>query len=127
MPTLRSRRFSKMLPAGTISAGSAYFEDFTKNPEMLREVPFNNIIIRNFSACRLVVKYGHDSVAVIGANEIFSDNEAYGLTTLSIENTSEAATDDLIYYQVSRVVTGDMAMVAMATGENLLKIANGEA
>lgn len=127
MPTLRSRRFSQMLPAGTISAGSVYFADFKENPEMLREIPFNNIIIRNFSACRLVVKYGHDSVAVIGANEIFSDNEAYGLTNLTIENTSDADTDDLIYYQVSRVVTGDMAMVSMATGENILKIANGEA
>lgn len=127
MPTLRSRRFSQMLPAGTIAAGSAYFVDFKQNPEMLREIPFNNIIIRNFSSCRLVVRYGHDSVAVIGTNEIFSDNEAYGLTNLTIENTSLINTDDLIYFQVSRVVTGDMAMIAQATGENILKIANGEA
>ena len=51
-PTLRSTRFQKILEAGDIAAGALWFEDFTTNPQMLRDVPFNNIIIRNFSEQR---------------------------------------------------------------------------
>ncbi|MBP3444302.1 MAG: hypothetical protein J6J70_06210, partial [Methanocorpusculaceae archaeon] len=72
------------------------------------------------------VTYGHDTVVIVGAKEVYQDDAAYGLTNLRIENTSNAATDDIIYVQVSRVVTGDMALLAMASGENVMKIANGD-
>ena len=100
--------------------------DFTTNPQMLREVPFNNIIIRNFSEQRLKVTYGHDTVVIVGAKEIYQDDAAYGLTNIRIENTNGKPTNDIIYIQVSRVVTGDMALLAMASGENVMKIANGD-
>lgn len=125
-PTLRSTRFQRILEAGDIAAGAVWFEDFTKNPQMLRDVPFNNIIIRNFSDQRLIVRYGHDTVVIVGAKEVYQDDAAYGLTNLRIENTSNAVTDDIIYVQVSRVVTGDMALLAMASGENVMRIANGD-
>lgn len=125
-PTLRSTRFQRILNAGDIGANALWFEDFTSNPQMLRDVPFNNIIIRNFSDQRLKVTYGHDTVVIVGAKEVYADDAAYGLTNLRIENTSNLATDDIIYVQVSRVVTGDMALLALASGENVLKIANGD-
>lgn len=125
-PTLRSTRFQKILEAGEIDAGAMWFMDFTTNPQMLREVPFNNIIIRNFSEQRLKVTYGHDTVVIVGAKEIYQDDAAYGLTNLRIENTNGKPTNDIIYIQVSRVVTGDMALLAMASGENVMKIANGD-
>lgn len=125
-PTLRSTRFQKLLEAGDISAGAMWFEDFTTNPQMLREVPFNNIIIRNFSEQRLKVTYGHDTVVIVGAKEIYQDDAAYGLVNLRIENTDTKPTNDIIYIQVSRVVTGDMALLSMASGENVMKIANGD-
>lgn len=125
-PTLRSTRFQKLLEAGDIPAGAMWFEDFTTNPQMLREVPFNNIIIRNFSEQRLKVTYGHDTVVIVGAKEIYQDDAAYGLVNLRIENTDTKPTNDIIYIQVSRVVTGDMALLSMASGENVMKIANGD-
>jgi hypothetical protein len=125
-PTLRSTRFQKLLEAGDIDAGAMWFEDFTTNPQMLREVPFNNIIIRNFSEQRLKVTYGHDTVVIVGAKEIYQDDAAYGLINLRIENTDSKPTNDIIYIQVSRVVTGDMALLSMASGENVMKIANGD-
>lgn len=125
-PTLRSTRFQKLLEAGDIAAGAMWFEDFTTNPQMLREVPFNNIIIRNFSEQRLKVTYGHDTVVIVGAKEIYQDDAAYGLVNLRIENTDTKPTNDIIYIQVSRVVTGDMALLSMASGENVMKIANGD-
>lgn len=125
-PTLRSTRFQKLLEAGDIAAGAMWFEDFTTNPQMLREVPFNNIIIRNFSEQRLKVTYGHDTVVIVGAKEIYQDDAAYGLINLRIENTDSKPTNDIIYIQVSRVVTGDMALLSMASGENVMKIANGD-
>jgi hypothetical protein len=125
-PTLRSTRFQKLLEAGDIDAGAMWFEDFTTNPQMLREVPFNNIIIRNFSEQRLKVTYGHDTVVIVGAKEIYQDDAAYGLVNLRIENTDSKPTNDIIYIQVSRVVTGDMALLSMASGENVMKIANGD-
>lgn len=125
-PTLRSTRFQKLLEAGEIDAGAMWFEDFTTNPQMLREVPFNNIIIRNFSEQRLKVTYGHDTVVIVGAKEIYQDDAAYGLVNLRIENTDSKPTNDIIYIQVSRVVTGDMALLSMASGENVMKIANGD-
>lgn len=125
-PTLRSTRFQKLLEAGDISGGAMWFEDFTTNPQMLREVPFNNIIIRNFSEQRLKVTYGHDTVVIVGAKEIYQDDAAYGLVNLRIENTDTKPTNDIIYIQVSRVVTGDMALLAMVSGENVMKIANGD-
>lgn len=125
-PTLRSTRFQKLLEAGDIAAGAMWFEDFTTNPQMLREVPFNNIIIRNFSEQRLKVTYGHDTVVIVGAKEIYQDDAAYGLVNLRIENTDSKPTNDIIYIQVSRVVTGDMALLSMASGENVMKIANGD-
>ena len=125
-PTLRSTRFQKLLEAGDIDAGAMWFEDFTTNPQMLREVPFNNIIIRNFSEQRLKVTYGHDTVVIVGAKEIYQDDAAYGLVNLRIENTDTKPTNDIIYIQVSRVVTGDLALLSMASGENVMKIANGD-
>ena len=125
-PTLRSTRFQKLLEAGDIAAGAMWFEDFTTNPQMLREVPFNNIIIRNFSEQRLKVTYGHDTVVIVGSKEIYQDDAAYGLVNLRIENTDSKPTNDIIYIQVSRVVTGDMALLSMASGENVMKIANGD-
>ena len=95
-PTLRSTRFQRILEAGDIAAGGVWFEDFTTNPQMLRDTPFNNIIIRNFSDQRLKVTYGHDTVVIVGAKEVYMDDAAYGLTNLRIENTSNAATDDII-------------------------------
>lgn len=125
-PTLRSTRFQKILEAGDIAAGALWFDDFTTNPQMLREVPFNNIIIRNFSEQRLKVTYGHDTVVIVGAKEIYQDDAAYGLTNLRMQNLDTHATNDIIYIQVSRVVTGDMALLSMASGENVMKIANGD-
>lgn len=125
-PTLRSTRFQKILEAGDIKAGAMWFDDFTTNPQMLREVPFNNIIIRNFSEQRLKVTYGHDTVVIVGAKEIYQDDAAYGLTNLRMQNLDTHATNDIIYIQVSRVVTGDMALLSMASGENVMKIANGD-
>ncbi len=125
-PTLRSTRFQKILETGAIAGGAMWFDDFTTNPQMLREVPFNNIIIRNFSEQRLKVTYGHDTVVIVGAKEIYQDDAAYGLTNLKIENTEAKPTNDIIYIQVSRVVTGDMALLSMASGENVMKIANGD-
>lgn len=125
-PTLRSTRFQKILDVGAIAGGAMWFDDFTTYPQMLREVPFNNIIIRNFSEQRLKVTYGHDTVVIVGAKEIYQDDAAYGLTNLRIENTEAKPTNDIIYIQVSRVVTGDMALLSMASGENVMKIANGD-
>lgn len=126
-PTLRSTRFTKILEAGDIVGNGVYFEDFSLNPQMLRELPFNNIIIRNFSEQRLKVTYGHDTVVIVGAKEVYTDDTAYGLTNIRIENTTENPIDDIIYIQVSRVVTGSMASLALLTGENIMKIANGDA
>jgi hypothetical protein len=125
MPTLRSRRFNGTIDKNTLAGGYVSFVDFGLDPEISKELPLNNILIRNFSGQRLKVEYGKDTVAYVGGNEVYVDDAAYGLVNLKITNTETAANSDVIFWQVSRVVTGDMAMIAMATGENILKIANG--
>lgn len=125
MATLRSRRFYKEINAGDLTASSNIFYDFSTERLTADEVPFNNIMIRNFSAQRIRVTY-NDTIAIIGANEVYSDDSAYGLRNLLIENTSTTdANSDLIFIQFSRVVSGDAALIADITGENMFDVANG--
>jgi len=125
MATLRSRRFYETLEAGELAVASSVFYNFSTDAKTADEVPFNNILIRNFSLQRIKVSY-NDTIAIIGANEIYSDDSAYGLRNLTVENTSTTdANSDIIFIQISRVVTSNAAIIADVTGQNIYDVANG--
>ena len=125
MPTLRSPRYNISIPSGTLAAGDVYYINLADIPECAREIPYNNVLLRNFSNQRLSVEYG-DTKMVVGASEIFSDDSAYGTTSIKITNTSATAQDDEIYVVLQRTITADAAIVANVTGMNIHEIANGD-
>lgn len=125
MPTLRSPRYNISIPSGTLAAGDVYYVNLADVPECAREIPYNNVLLRNFSNQRLKVEYG-DTMMVVGASEIFADDSAYGTTSIKITNTSNEAQDDEIYLVLQRTITTDAAIVASVTGMNIHEIANGD-
>jgi len=126
MPTLRSPRYNINIVSGTIAASGMYYRDLTKIPICAEEIPYNNIIIRNFSSQRYKIEYG-DSIVIIGASEVFIDDKAYGTKDLKITNLDNVnAQDDLIYITLSRDISAEQAIVASITDENLHRVANGE-
>lgn len=125
MPTLRSPRYNISIPSGTLAAGGVYYVNLADVPECAREIPYNNVLLRNFSNQRLKVEYG-DTMMVVGASEIFADDAAYGTTSIKITNTSNEAQDDEIYLVLQRTITADAAIVASVTGMNIHEIANGD-
>lgn len=124
-PTLRSPRFTISLPAATIAAGGNYFVNLATNPATAEQIPYNNIFIRNYSTGRYMLEYG-DTKAVLGQSEIYSDDTAYGTTSLKITNIDNTAQDDLIFITLSREVTAQAAIVAYLTSQNLAKVTNGD-
>lgn len=124
-PTLRSPRFNISIPSGTLQAGQTYFVNLADIPECARELPYNRVTLRNFSDNRLRVEYG-DTVMIVGASEIFVDDEAFGTTSLKITNTSATAQDDEIFVVLERSISTNALITAYVTGENLFKTANGD-
>lgn len=130
--TLRSPRYNYTIPAGALLAGGMWFKDFAADNKTANEVPFNNIIVRNFSSQRLRVSYG-DSVWIVGGSELLNDSTAYGLTNLKIQNLDGTApTNDLIFIVVWRQVDASAAMLAKIIPElsgvqlaEMFSIANG--
>ena len=125
MPTLRSPRYFISIPAATIAANGSYFVNLATIPECAEQIPYNNIFIRNYSSGRYRLEYG-DTKAVLGQSEIYSDDTAYGTTSLKITNIDSTAQDDLIYVTLSREVTTQAAVVAYLTSQNLAKVNNGD-
>lgn len=124
-PTLRSPRFSYLIQPGALAAGQTFYLNLADIPQCAREIPYNRVTIRNFSDQRLRVEYG-DTVMIIGASEVFSDDEAYGTTSIKITNTSLVQQDDEIYIVIERGVNTNALLTAYMTGENLFKVANGD-
>lgn len=125
MPTLRSPRYSYLIQPGALGPGQSLYLNLANIPECAHEIPYNNVLVRNFSDQRLRVEYG-DTVMIIGASEVFADNEAYGTTSIKITNTSLTQQDDEIYIVIQRNVSTEALLTAMMTGENLYKVANGD-
>lgn len=126
MPTLRSQRFPLTISASALAAGATKFWNFATDDVKASEIPFNNIVIKNFSGQRLFVEYGDTQVYLAGY-EIYEDDAAYGTTSLKISNVDTVSNDDMIYVIVSREVTADAAILANLTGQNLYQISNGDA
>lgn len=126
MATLRSPRKTITIPAGEIPAGGLWEHDYTADPTTARDVPYNYLILQNFSAQVLRVSYG-DSVIYVPAQNVWIDDMAYGIRRIQITNTGVAATSGLINVIVSRVVGSDAATVSNVTGANLFDVANGVA
>lgn len=124
-PTLRSPRFSYLIQPGALGPGQSLFLNLADIPQCAHEIPYNTVTVRNFSDQRLRVEYG-DTVMIIGASEVFSDDEAYGTTSIKITNTSLVQQDDEIYIVIERGVSTNALLTAMLTGENVFKIANGD-
>lgn len=124
-PTLRSPRFNISIPSGTLQAGQTYFVNLADIPECAHELPYNNVTLRNFSDNRLKVEYG-DTVMIVGASEIFADDEAFGTTSIKITNTSNEAQTDEIFVVLERSISTNALITAYITGENLFKAANGD-
>lgn len=125
-PSLRSPRYSIYIESGTLAAGDTVFYNLADVPKCAREIPYNSIVFRNFSSNRYKVEYG-DTVVFIGGYEVFADDEAFGLRTLKITNTSTALQDDDLTVILSREITAAAAVVAGFTGDNLYAVANGDA
>lgn len=125
MPTLRSPRFSYLIQPGALGPGQSLFLNLADIPQCAHEIPYNTVTVRNFSDQRLRVEYG-DTVMIIGASEVFSDDEAYGTTSIKITNTSLVQQDDEIYIVIERGVSTNALLTAMLTGENVFKVANGD-
>lgn len=125
-PSLRSPRYNIMIESGTLAAGDVAFYNLADIPQCAREIPYNSIVFRNFSSNRYKVEYG-DTVVYIGGYEVFTDNEAYGLRSVKITNTSLTTQDDDITVIISREITAAAAVVASITGDNLYAVANGDA
>lgn len=125
MPTLRSPRYNISIPSGTLQAGQVYYINLAEVPECAREIPYNNVTLRNFSNNRLKVEYG-DTVMIVGSSEIFADDRAYGTNSIKITNTSNTAQDDDIYIVLERSITTDALLTAYITGGNLYETANGD-
>lgn len=124
-PSLRSPRYNIRIVSGTLTAGETVFYNLADVPECAREIPYNSIVFRNFSSNRYRIEYG-DTVVYIGGYEVFSDDEAYGLRTLKITNTSATAQDDDLTVIISREISTAAAVVAAITGDNLFSVANGD-
>lgn len=125
MPTLRSPRYNISIPSGTLQAGQVYYINLAEVPECAREIPYNNVTLRNFSNNRLKVEYG-DTVMIVGSSEIFADDRAHGTTSIKITNTSNETQDDDIYIVLERNITTDALLTAYITGGNLYETANGD-
>lgn len=124
-PTLRSPRYSYLIQPGALAPGQTLFLNLADIPQCAREIPYNRVTVRNFSDQRLRVEYG-DTVMIIGASEVFSDDEAYGTTSIKITNTSLVQQDDEIYIIIERGVNTNALLTAYMTGENVFKVANGD-
>lgn len=124
-PTLRSPRFNISIPSGTLQAGQTYFVNLADIPECAHELPYNNVVLRNFSDNRLRVEYG-DTVMIVGASEIFADDEGFGTTSIKITNTSNQTQTDEIFVVLERSISTNALITAYMTGENLFKAANGD-
>lgn len=124
-PTLRSPRYNLNIEVGTLAAGAVKFFNLEDVPICCNELPYNNIVFRNFSSNRYKVEYG-DTVVYIGGYEVFSDDEAFGLRSIKITNTSTSTQDDDISIIVSREITAAAAVVAAFTGDNLFAVSNGD-
>lgn len=124
-PTLRSPRFSYLIQPGALAAGQTFYLNLADIPECAHEIPYNRVTIRNFSDQRLRVEYG-DTVMIIGASEVFVDEEAYGTTSIKVTNTSLTQQDDEIFIVIERSISTNALISAYVTGENLFKAANGD-
>lgn len=123
--TLRSPRYNFTIPAGAISAGGSYLIELEKNEKYAENVPYNDVLIRNFSGQRITVRYG-DTMQIMGASEVMHDTEAYGTRRLLIANSdTTVANDDIIFVMISRNVTADHCIISDKTGDNLYTIAGG--
>lgn len=123
--SLRSPRYNFTIPAGTISAGGSYLIELEKNEKYAENVPYNDVLIRNFSGQRITVRYG-DTIQIMGASEVMHDTEAYGTRRLLISNSdATVANDDIIFVMISRNVTAAHCIISDKTGDNLYTIAGG--
>ena len=122
--TLRSPRYNFTIAAGTIAAGGSYLIELEKDEKYAENVPYNDVLIRNFSGQRITVSYG-DTTQIMGASEVMHDTEAYGTRRLLITNSDSTANDDIIFVMISRNVTADHCIISDKTGESLYNIAGG--
>ena len=125
MPTLRSPRYNIELPSGTLAAGDTYYINLADIPECAHEIPYNNVVLRNFSNQRFKIEYG-DTKMYVGTSEIFADDTAYGTTSIKITNVTNETQDDILFVVLQRTISTTDAVIAGITGENFHKIANGE-
>lgn len=124
-PTLRSPRYNIEIPSGTLNAGDTYYINFADIAECAHEIPYNNVVVRNFSNQRFKIEYG-DTKMYVGTSEIFADDTAYGTTSIKVTNVSNQPQDDIIFIVLQRSISTTDAVIAGITGENFHKIANGE-
>ena len=123
--TLRSPRYNFTIAASAIAAGGSYLIELEKDEKYAENVPYNDVLIRNFSGQRITVSYG-DTTQIMGASEVMHDTEAYGTRRLLITNSDPTtANDDIIFVMISRNVTADHCIISDKTGESLYNIAGG--
>lgn len=124
-PTIRSPRYNIEIPSGTLVAGDTFYVNLAEIAECAHEIPYNNVVLRNFSNQRFKVEYG-DTKMYVGTSEIFADDSAYGTTSIKITNVSNQTQDDIIFVVLQRTISTTDAIIAGITGKNFHEIANGE-
>lgn len=124
MATLRSPRYTFTIPAG-IAPGGTYVIELETDPKYADNVPFNTVLLRNFSSQRIEARYG-DTLQIMGGSEVMSDTSAYGTRRIIIRNMDTAsATSDIVFVMISRDVSAEACIIANTTGESIYSVSGG--
>ena len=124
MATIRSPRYTFIVPAG-IAAGGTHVIELEGNADYADNCPYNTVLLRNFSGQRLEVRYG-DTLQIMGGSEVMSDTSAYGTRRIIVKNMdSTSATSDIVFVMVSRDVSAEACIIANTTGESIYSVSGG--
>ena len=92
--------------------------NYTANLEMVANttadyVPFNSIVIDNFSAQTVKLLYGSGHYVYVRGNSM-AEIEQNGIRSFTVQNVSGVPTDGIIVVYVQKKITADIALEAIA-------------
>lgn len=101
-----------------IPSGLASKAVYTVNLEMVSAteaeyVPFNSIVIDNFSSQTVKLYYGSGHYVYVRGNSMAAI-EQNGIRSFSVENTAAVETDGIIVVYVQKKITAEIALESLA-------------
>lgn len=123
--SLRSPAFTRNINAG-LAAGAIDFFNYETDTLTGGSAPMNYLMVQNFSGQLLSASYGDKTNIIISPYSIFTDEEAYGLRSLSIKNIDTSATDKLVQIIVQKTISARDANLAKALKIPVELISKGE-